>query len=60
MQRMAKPTDALEQLPPTLCPYLDADLDDTVAFDVVDFAELRLLSALKGEAASPHLLVAAR
>ncbi|WP_174259280.1 hypothetical protein [Myxococcus xanthus] len=57
---MAKPTDALEQLPPTLCPYLDADLDDTVAFDVVDFAELRLLSALKGEAASPHLLVAAR
>ncbi|WAM23934.1 hypothetical protein [Myxococcus sp. NMCA1] len=57
---MAKPTDALEQLPPALCPYLDADLDDAVAFDVADFHELRLLSTLGGEATSHHLLVAAR
>lgn len=57
---MAKTTDALEQLPPALCPYLDADLDDAVAFDVADFHELRLLSALGGEATSRHLLVAAR
>lgn len=56
---MAKPTDALEQLPPTLCPYLDADLDDAVAVDVADFDELRLMSAMEGEAASPLLLVAA-
>ncbi|WP_174260081.1 hypothetical protein [Myxococcus xanthus] len=57
---MAKTTDALEQLPPALCPYLDEDLDDAVAFDVADFHELRLLSALGGEATSRHLLVAAR
>ncbi|WP_174260585.1 hypothetical protein [Myxococcus xanthus] len=57
---MAKTTDALEQLPPALCPYLDGDLDDAVAFDVADFHELRLMSALVGEAASPLLLVAAR
>lgn len=57
---MAKTTDALDQFPPALCPYLDADLDDAVAFDVADFHELRLLSVLGGEATSPHLLVAAR
>ncbi|AEI68327.1 hypothetical protein [Corallococcus macrosporus] len=57
---MAKTIDALEQLPPVLCPYLDADLDDAVAVDVADFHELRLLSALEGGAASRHLLVAAR
>lgn len=57
---MAKTTDALELLPPALCPYLDADLDGAVTFDVADFDELRLTSALEGDAASPHLLVAAR
>lgn len=57
---MAKTTDALEQLPPALCPYLDADLDDAVAFDVADFHELRLLSALGGEAGFPHLRIATR
>ncbi|AKQ65121.1 hypothetical protein A176_002033 [Myxococcus hansupus] len=56
---MAKTTDAREQLPPALCPYLDADIDDAVAFDVADFHELRLLSALGGEATSRHLLGAA-
>ncbi|WP_174259330.1 hypothetical protein [Myxococcus xanthus] len=57
---MAKTTDALEQLPPALCPYLDADLDDAVTFDVADFDELRLMSAIEGEAASPLLMLAAR
>ncbi|WP_181790844.1 hypothetical protein [Myxococcus llanfairpwllgwyngyllgogerychwyrndrobwllllantysiliogogogochensis] len=46
---MAVPNDALEQLPPPHCPYLDAELDDAVTFDVADFHELRLLSALSGE-----------
>lgn len=39
----------VEQLPPMLCPHVDPDLDVSVAFDVVDFAELRLMSALAGE-----------
>lgn len=55
---MAVPNDALEQLPPQHCPYLDADLDDAVTFDVADFHELRLLSALGGEPEAPHFLVA--
>lgn len=54
---MTTPTDALEQLPPAVYPYLDADLDDAVAFDVADFHELRLLSALVGES-SQHFILA--
>ncbi|WP_174259333.1 hypothetical protein [Myxococcus xanthus] len=57
---MAKTTDALEQLSPSLCPYLDADLEGAVAFDVADFDELRLMSTLEGEAGFPHLRIAAR
>ncbi|NTX41467.1 hypothetical protein HUA78_44265 [Myxococcus sp. CA033] len=55
---MSVPNDALEQLPPPHCPYLDADLDDAVAFDVADFHELRMLSALGGEPEALHFLVA--
>jgi|GEM_PF-4422578 len=53
---MTTPTDALEQLPPAVYPYLDVDLDDAVAFDVADFHELRLLSALVDESAQPFIL----
>ena len=44
----------VEQLPPMFCPHVDPDLDPAVAFDVGDFAELRLLSALAGDS-SPSL-----
>jgi len=42
-----KPPD--EQRPPMFCPHVDAELDSAVAFDVVDFDDLRLMSALAGE-----------
>jgi len=54
---MVTRTEAFELLP-LPSPYLEENIDDAVAFDVADFHELRLLSALDGEPVSLHLQVA--
>ncbi|MCP3099008.1 hypothetical protein LZ198_08970 [Myxococcus sp. K15C18031901] len=54
---MATRTNASELLP-LPSPYLEDDIDDAVAFDVADFDELRLLSALDGEPVALHFQVA--
>ncbi len=37
------------QLPPYYCPHTDAELDESIRYDVADLAELRLLAALAGD-----------